>query len=80
MFDDVDLTVTALELDHHRSTFLHQANRIVQRLFGVGIAHERHVGNEKRTLQTPGHTAAVINDVVDGDRNRRVVALNDHTK
>jgi hypothetical protein len=36
-------------LDHHRAAFLHHADRILERLIGIRITHERHVGDKKRT-------------------------------
>ena len=49
VFDDFDLVGTAFELGHHRATFLHQPDRIVERLVRARVTHERHVGYQKRT-------------------------------
>jgi len=78
--DNLDLTCTAFELDHHRATFLHQAHRVVECLTRVGIAHERHVGNEEGVPQAASDGPRVIDNIVDSYRYRRIVTLNHHAE
>jgi hypothetical protein len=55
MLDDLDLAFATFQfdhhraVDHHRAAFLHHADRILERLIGIRITHERHVGDKKRT-------------------------------
>lgn len=47
VFDDLDLIFSTFELDHHGATLLHQADGVIERLFGRPVTHKRHIGDEK---------------------------------
>ena len=80
MFDDFKLATAALELDHHRTTLLHQSHRVVERLRRVGITHERHVSDEKCMAQASRDRLRVVHNVVNGYRHCRIVSLHDHAE
>ena len=71
----------ALELDRVAAALLHQ-------LAGVGhalldrrlVRHERHVADDVRAARPAGDGAAVVDDLVERDRQGRVVALHDHAE
>ncbi len=80
VLDDFHLVVATFELDHHRPAFLHQAHRIVERLARFGVTHERHICDQERAAQSARNYLAVIDDVIDGHRHRRVVTLDNHAE
>ncbi len=80
VFDNLHLVIATFEFDHHRTTVLHQANRVVERLVRLRVTHERHVGDEKRAPQAARNGPAVINDVIHGYRHRRIVPLDNHAE
>ena len=79
-FDDLELAEAALELDHLRAAFLHEAHGVRERDVGRRITRERQVGHQERPMQSARHGFAVIDDVVHGHRHRGVVTLQHHAE
>ena len=78
--NDVHLVVTPLKLHHHGTAFLHKPNRVFQRLTRLGVAHEWHVRYQERTPQATCHRLRMIDNIIDRDRHRCVVSLNNHAQ
>ena len=70
--DDGD---AALELHRVRAALLHEPHRRRQRLLGRGlVGAERQVGDDQRVLRAAAHGAHQRQQLVDGHRQRRLVA------
>ena len=80
MFNNFELATATLELDHHRTTLLHESHRVVERLRRVCITHERHVSDEKCMAQASGDRLCVVHDIVNGYRHCCIVSLYDHAE
>jgi hypothetical protein len=70
--------LAAFKLDRVARALLHQAARVLESLLGADVvAHEGHVADEVRPLDRPPHGAAMVDDVIHRDGERRVVPLDD---
>ena len=71
----------ALELDRVAAALLHQPAGVRHALLERRLVrHERHVADDVRAPRAAHDRAAVIRDLVERDRQRRVVALHDHAE
>jgi hypothetical protein len=69
-----------LELDHLGAGG-HQADGVAQRPLRAFLeGPERHVGNHQRSPARAGDARGVVGDVGEGDRQGRVVPLQDHAE
>ena len=71
---------TAFDLDHVRTTFLHQAARGIQGLLRRAVTHERHIGDDHRPGADTHHVRRVVDHVANRDRKRAFVSLHHHTE
>lgn len=74
-------TASAFQLHRFGPAFLQQAPGVAQRLFTADlIGHERHVGDQQRTLQATGHGPAMIDHVFQRNGQGRFVTLHHVTQ
>lgn len=70
----------AFQLDDLRAAFLHQSGGVAHRLVDRGVAGERHVGHQQRSLATPRRRLGVIDHLFHRDRHGGALALDDHAQ
>ena len=72
--DCVDDSCAALELHRLGATLLKQATGVTERVGRVGLVrHKGQVRDDQRLVRAAHNRAGVVDDVVDGHRNRRLV-------
>jgi hypothetical protein len=77
-FNDFDLTAAAFELHHLRRAFLHEAHGVGERVILRRIAHERHIRDQERAVQTACNGGTVVHDVIHRHRHRGAMTLDHH--
>ena len=69
------------ELHRFRPAFLDEAPGVTQRVFGTHLVREeRHVGDDQRAAPRPRDRTRVVDDLVDRDRERGVLAAHRHAE
>src|ERR1700687_4012638 len=70
---------TAFELHRFGAAFLYQAAGVAERFLGTDLIREEwHIGDDQRAPAGPHNGASMIDDFVDGDGERAVLAANHH--
>ena len=79
--DQLGVLGAALELDRVSAALLDQASGRGQGRLDAGLVrHERHVADHVSPVRAARHRAGVIDDLVEGDRQGGLVALDDHAQ